>query len=144
MRQTKTRAQYQKLYNEKSERLRTIMDLQHANFNDTPAVLVREAHTIDTELVQLKAALDALDKVEDLDSTLPPVEDRRAEANSEQRLHVMVATVQATVAEFLSLRKRVDEGFEEMRGLIARNSLLTFATVAGLIALVVLLIVGVL
>lgn len=141
--QTRTRAQYQKLYNEKADRLREAMTLQKANFGpDTDPVLVHEIRELDKELVKIKAALDALETVDELGETLPRVEDRRADVNNETRLHVMVATVQATVAEFASLRKRVDDGFEEMSHLMQRNWYVTLAIGGALMVVVMLLLAG--
>lgn len=76
---------------------------------DTPPAVLTEIEDITAELAGIAASITALDTVEKLiaDSGSDALERR----NLETRLHVMVATVQATVAEFSNLRKHVTDEF---------------------------------
>lgn len=69
---------------------------------DTPPETITEIEDIEKEIVKTAASLKALDTVETLSGESDSeFVDRRS---IEPRLHIMVATIESTVAEFLSLR----------------------------------------
>jgi uncharacterized coiled-coil protein SlyX len=88
----------------------------------TPPEITTEIEDIRLEIAKLQASVDALTVVNDLRAEFEPTRaiDRRDRSNYEERLHIMVATVQATVAEFSNLRSFVHEGFKEIKWLISR------------------------
>lgn len=116
MAQPKTRDQYQILYNEKSERLRKLMTIQKANFSGTGVgdTYIQEIKELDLDLGKIGAALEALETVTNLDETLPQIEDRRSQVSNEQRLHIMVATIQATVGEVANIKRFVTDELKKI------------------------------
>lgn len=93
--------------------------------SDTPPEITTEIEDIRLEIAKLEASITALAKVSELGEQYekPRVVDRRDQVNYEERLHIMLATVQSTVAEFASLRKFVLDGFQEIKLLIFRLAL---------------------
>lgn len=114
--QTK-KAEFIREYLAKSEQLREMMTIQKANFSGEAVndAYIRQLKKLDIEVGQLRAAIDALEIVGDLNSSLPVVDDRRSEYNNEQRSNVMLATVQATVAEVGNIKITVREEIREIK-----------------------------
>lgn len=80
----------------------------------TPPQINTEIEDIEAELAKIDSGLAALDSYRELRNATETVgiPDRRDQSLQQ---HIMIATVQATVAEFASLRKSVYEAQSEMR-----------------------------
>lgn len=124
---------YIREYLAKSEQLREMMTIQKANFSGQAVddTYIRQVKALDIEVGQLRAAIDALEIVGELNSNLPVVDDRRSEYNNEQRSNVMLATVQATVAEVGNIKITVREEIREIKDEV-RNEIRELKTDATL------------
>lgn len=95
--------------------------------SSAPPQIAIEIADIEAEIAKQEASLTALDVVASFTNAgvgakLP--DDRRADSVIEHRLAVMVATVQATVAEVGSVKRDTREAIQEVKLLIYR---ITFA-----------------
>lgn len=86
----------------------------------TPAEVDTEIDEIDLKLTQLDASIKAIETVQELSSN--DVIDQRN--NSDFRLHIMVATVQATVGELANIKKYVHDEIAD------QNSKLKYISIA--------------
>lgn len=90
-------------------RLDQLLIKQAALGAETPPNITTEIEDIQQELIKLQASIDAVETVTTLaEESQVGLKDRR---DIEPRLHVMVATIQATVAEFSNLRVFVSNEF---------------------------------
>lgn len=90
-----------------------------------PFEITNEIEIIHAEIAKLNASLTALSTVVDLGNdtgTANKPIDRRDESNQELRTHIMLATVQATVAEFLSLRKFVTDEIDGVKVALSKQT----------------------
>ncbi len=124
------------------------LEIKRATFGlNVPAEISTEIEDINDEITKLNAQLVALTTVADLGSETgaahKPI-DRRDEGNQELRTHIMLATVQATVAEFLSLRKFVTERIDHVESELSKQSRIgVYALIAvfvGIATIIVLII----
>jgi hypothetical protein len=90
--------------------------------NDTPPDIITEIEDIRLDIAKLQASVTALEKVSELSTQYeqPRILDRRDQGNYEERIHIMIATVQATVAEFSNLRVFVKDQLADVKWLISR------------------------
>lgn len=107
---------------------RRLQDLERkaATFGlNVPSEITNEIDVINEEVAKLNASLTALTTVADLGNDTgignKPI-DRRDEGNQELRTHIMLATVQATVAEFLALRKFVTERIDHVEHSLSKQT----------------------
>jgi hypothetical protein len=105
----------------------------------TPPQINTEIEDIEAEIAKIDSGLSALDSYRVLRETTDTygLEDRRDQASKQ---HIMIATVQATVAEFASLRKYVTETTDEIKHDIKdfRNTIALFIICSSVIFLVAL------
>jgi hypothetical protein len=101
-------------------RLRQLELIEASRGSSTPPEITNEIEEISNDITKLEASLGALNTVETLTSATIGTKDvdRRDSDNYEHRLSIMVATVQATVAELSNIRKHVDDRFRELQSLI--------------------------
>lgn len=108
-----------------TRRLRDL-EIRQATFGlNVPPEISIEIENIQDDIAKLNAQLNALAAVADLSSDASYAQkpiDRRDESNQEYRTHIMLATVQSTVAEFLSLRKFVTERIDTIEDALARQT----------------------
>lgn len=124
------------------------LEIKQATFGlNVPSEISTEIEDIQDGITKLNAQLVALTTVADLGSETgaahKPI-DRRDEGNQELRTHIMLATVQATVAEFLSLRKFVTERIDQVEGALTKQSrygIYVIVAMFSVLALIVALIV---
>lgn len=100
-----SREHYQKLIKTLRDRLE-VLELQRAKYGiDVPPHIETQIEDIGLEIRAIDASVTALDTVADLASSSGDrIIDRRDQANYEQRQHIMIATVQATIAELSGVR----------------------------------------
>lgn len=100
-----SREYYQKLIKTHRARLEEL-ELKKAQFGiDVPPQVSIEIEDIETKIRAIDASITALDTVVNLaNGAGDRAIDRRDQANYEQRQHIMIATIQASIAEFSSLR----------------------------------------
>lgn len=112
------------------------LKLRHARlgYATDPAVLT-EIDDIELKIAKLDASIVALETVAEqgtVSATVYP--DRRID---DQRLHIMVATVQATVAEFSSLRAFVQGETWKIYRVLAFYGILALVQFIGLVILII-------
>lgn len=78
--------------------------------SNAPPEVLSEIEDIRVEIAKQQASISAVVLVGELNTTSAQARlvDRRDQLNYDERLHIMVATVQSMVAEFLSLRNFVN------------------------------------
>ena len=124
------------------------LEIKRATFGlNVPSEISTEIEDINDDITKLNAQLIALSTVADLGSetgTANKPIDRRDEGNQELRTHIMLATVQATVAEFLSLRKFVTERIDHVETALSQQSrigaytaIAVFVTLSVIIVLII-------
>lgn len=124
------------------------LEIKQATFGlNVPSEISSEIEDITTEIAKLNASLVALTTVVELGNETgigtKPI-DRRDESNQELRTHVMLATIQATVAEFLSLRKFVTERVDTVEKTLSKQSrygFYGFVAVVGTLGVIIALII---
>ena len=106
--------------------------------SQTPPEITTEIEDIRLDVVKLEASLGALEKVNELGNEFeePYSVDRRNQSSYDQRIHIMIATVQSTVAEFLSLRNFVDE---KITYVLKRQNRLSIITLVGIAFIIFLM-----
>jgi hypothetical protein len=107
--------------------------------NETPPDVITEIEDIRLDIAKLEASITALEKISELSSQYEPVAavDRRDQSSYDQRLHIMIATVQATVAEFSALRKFVADELMNVKWLISRLAIGFTISLLVLMAIVI-------
>jgi hypothetical protein len=110
------------------------LKLKYARFgySTEPAVLT-EIDEIELKIAKLDASVTALETVAE-QTPFNATPDRRLD---DQRLHIMIATVQATVAEFASLRVFVRDETHRIYRVLAFYGILALVQFIGLVILIV-------
>lgn len=119
-----------------------VLEVQKAQqgYDLTPRVAT-EIDAIALEIAKLERQIEALDTVSELEdrkSGGDKIIDRRDSSNYDTRLHIMLATIQATVAEVASVKVSVARDIKRIETLVYRIA------VAGVFAIVGLYIVEIL
>lgn len=90
--------------------------LRKANLGySAPVEITTEIQDIQAEIDKIDISLETLDRFTELQKQSEVGVDRR---DIEPRLHIMVATIQATVAEFATLKKFVDSELRKSKWLM--------------------------
>jgi hypothetical protein len=107
----------------------------HTGYSTDP-VVVTEIDDIELKVTQLDASIKALEVVAEQAPENHFTADRRID---DQRLHIMVATIQATVAEFSGLKTFVHSETHRIYKVLAFYGIVALVQFIGLVILIIVL-----
>jgi len=127
-----SREHYEKLVRTHRGRLE-VLELQRAEYGiATPPQITTEIEDIELKIRAIDASLTALNTVVNLaNGAGDRAIDRRDQANYEQRQHIMIATIQASIAEFSSLRAFVRDELKKASERMDRFSMYGIVALTG-------------